>query len=872
MPTALRDHDESVSSVTNPKLRKLRNTQPAQILLLSLPFGLPYMPSLGLSLLKAGLATRGIDADVRYLGLDFAHLIGYSFYQRLAHGGAGFPGDWIFYPALYGSPSAAQTEHFWQLTSAAQREDATSLAALQEQVTQAQDQASAFIERCLTEIDWSLYRMVGFTTMFQQNLASLAMAKRIKETYPHIQILFGGPNAEGDMGAGLMACFPFIDYVFSGESDHTFPEFAQAALADDSHTVSTVHVSLRGIHSRDTDGTVRRPSQWGEPINDMDALPYPNFDDFFPQFHAAFPDLQPHLNYETARGCWWGAKSHCTFCGLNGVTMAFRSKSADRAIEEIQYLHQHYMDPYRVLLMQPADQILDLGYFESMIPRLPEAAPGVPTFFEVKANLTRGQVKALAAAQVQIIQPGIESLSSQVLTLMRKGCTLLQNIQLLKWCAEFGLHPIWNWLYGFPGECEEDYQQMSEVVPIVTHLQPPKKFFAIELDRFSPYFTAPDKLGVKNIRPPEILSVLYPFAPEHQFDICYTFDFDYTETREPSTYLGSSRERVSRLWMKTRQRGALVGFQTAERLVIWDSRIGAVNRWVEISGTYREALLLADKILSDKQLHAFFAERLGEAQAAAAREDFLTRMEQRGLILRENGRSLSLVVLSSITDELPEVPADELAHLAHPAHLAHLGSASELGLADLPSTAPVAFGGKAVNYVLAGPADDSERHRVVLAGSLICTPSSGDHAVDSGQSDIEAVHGVCVVESFWGVSAFRVAGTVQIHSGEKTRLDLAAERVSGFDAGSWTLSFEHNQHNQSGQSDATNTAFSGTALYRDAINTSLSMRMELAGLNPQDSPIEIGDTREIRFKATGDGFLYASFLASGESLGGAEGS
>ena len=177
-----------------------------------------------------------------------------------------------------------------------------------------------------------------------------------------------------------------------------------------------------------------------------------------------------------------------------------------------------------------------------------------------------------------------------------------------------------------------------------------------------------------------------------------------------------------------------------------------------------------------------------------------------------------------------------------------------------------------MNDVLAGPADDSERHRVVLAGSLICTPSSGDHSVDSGQSDIEAVHGVCVVESFWGVSAFRVAGTVQIHSGEKTRLDLAAERVSGFDAGSWTLSFEHNQPDQSGQSDATNTAFSGTALYHDAINNSLSMRMELAGLNPQDSPIEIGETREIRFKATGDGFLYASFLASGESLGGAEGS
>ena len=192
------------------------------------------------------------------------------------------------------------------------------------------------------------------------------------------------------------------------------------------------------------------------------------------------------------------------------MTMAFRSKSADRAIDEIRYLHQQYMDPHRVVLMQPADQILDLRYFDSMIPRLPEAAPGVPTFFETKANLSRDQVKALAAAHVHIVQPGIESLSSRVLKLMRKGCTLLQNVQLLKWCAEFGLYPIWNWLYGFPGEQAADYQQMAEVVPLVTHLQPPKKFFALELDRFSPYFTSPQEFGIKNIRPPELLSLLYP--------------------------------------------------------------------------------------------------------------------------------------------------------------------------------------------------------------------------------------------------------------------------------------------------------------------------------------------------------------------------
>ncbi len=349
--------------------------QPASIMLLSMSFGLPYMPSLGLSLLKSGLAMRGIAADVRYLGLTFAQIIGYPLYQHIAQGSSGNLGEWLFFQALYGPPSASQTERFWQLAYAdrSPRGIAPSFEALQEQAAQIQVQACEFIDHYLHEIDWAQYRIVGFTSMFQQNFASLSLARRIKEMHPHVQILFGGPNVEGDMRAALMTCFPFIDFVFSGEADHHFPIFAEALLAGEPN------LPLTGIISRDTPGgTVRWPASWGEPVNDMDTLPYPNHDDFYAQCNAVFPELQLHINYETARGCWWGEKSHCIFCGLNGMGMAFRSKLPDRAIEEIRFLHQRYMSPNQVVLMQPTDEILDLRYFNSMIPRLPEAAPRFP--------------------------------------------------------------------------------------------------------------------------------------------------------------------------------------------------------------------------------------------------------------------------------------------------------------------------------------------------------------------------------------------------------------------------------------------------------------------------------------------------------------
>src|SRR5439155_9938826 len=75
-------------------------------------------------------------------------------------------------------------------------------------------------------------------------------------------------------------------------------------------------------------------------LRHLDKLPVPDFGDYFRDLEQSTGGaaVVPTLLLETSRGCWWGAKSHCTFCGLNGGMMAFRSKSAERALEELEYL------------------------------------------------------------------------------------------------------------------------------------------------------------------------------------------------------------------------------------------------------------------------------------------------------------------------------------------------------------------------------------------------------------------------------------------------------------------------------------------------------------------------------------------------------
>jgi hypothetical protein len=232
----------------------------------------------------------------------------------------------------------------------------------------------------------------------------------------------------------------------------------------------------------------------------------------------------------------------------------------------------------------------------------------------------------------------------------------------------------------------------------------------------------------------------------------------------------------------------------------------------------------------------WLAEALGASDAEAAWDDFLACVEPRGLVLREDGRVLSLVVLHAVPSDLPEVLADPVVHLAPDLH-------------HPMATPDAAFGGAVIDDVLAGPPDDSDRCGVVLRGRLVRL---------APQVDID---GLCVVESSWGTVVFRLSGALYLGQGERLRLALTAQRVRGFDTGPWTMAFESDAL---GVLDAPESCLSGQAHYQDAANSSLRLRMEIAHLTSLDG------ADEIHFKATGDGFYLASFLASGTNVGGSE--
>ena len=605
------------------------------VLFIVMPFSGLERPQIGVSTLKARLQSAGIPCDIAYFNLSFAEAIGRESYERLSahYSYALFGGDWVFARNLY---SDREIDYEGYLDSI-RAEYGSYAPDMVRDILRIAGQVAPFIERCLRSIDWDRYAIVGFTSTFEQNLASLLLGKRIKERYPDKILAMGGGNCEGLMGVQLHKSFPFLDYVFTGEADLGFPELVRRiACGDPKRDDIAGYVYRADGRSVDTGKPV--------PVCDLDTLPYPNYDDYFRQLRASrlASAVAPNLQVETSRGCWWGARQHCMFCGLNAQTIQFRSKSPERALDEIMHLATRY----GILDFSAVDNILDMRYFQTLLPELKWRDLKLSFFYEVKANLTREQVKLLSEVGVRVIQPGVESLHPKILRLMRKGVTPLQNVQLLKWCKEFGVIPSWNVLYGFPGESPQDYAEMLEFCESLLHLTPPEATGQIRLDRFSPYFENPEAYGFSNARPLPLYRHLYPLPEAEIANIAYFYTYDYADGRDCSSYIGPTLRQLQR-WQEAARRGAsLHAYATApDALVIEDQRPNAVQPRSILRGWQKEVYEFCDQARSLPTIERRLSQTgPGRSPGESLLHAFLAQAVDLRLMARDDEQYLSLAL------------------------------------------------------------------------------------------------------------------------------------------------------------------------------------------------------------------------------------
>lgn len=604
-----------------------------------MPFATLLVPQLGVSLLKSALEKIGVQSDILYLNLSFGERIGRSFYEWLKDSDPRFQlAEWVFSRALNGEDWDKEPPFVEWLQSEVLKTDnpCEDLDVSLSHFREAHRLAGEYIEACVNDVDWQPYAIIGFSVCNMQNVASLALAKRIKERWPEKIIVFGGSNCEGAMGLALHENYPFIDYVCRGESDVLFPALVESLLQHKSLP------EMNGLIYRDDIGQSICVGSGAVPITDLDSLPPPNFDDFFAAINSCSLSLEDEiiLCAETSRGCWWGQKQQCSFCGVNGENLVFRSKSPDQAVKEITELTKKY----GVKHFWISDSILDMKYFHQFVPMVINSDPPVFLAYEIKANIRKNQLRLLKEAGIGRLTVGIESLSTPILNLMGKGVNAIQNVQLLKWGTELGLTLSWNFLFGFPGEPQEEYARVVDLIPPLLHLHPPGGYGCIRLERFSPYFSSPSDLGICNVRASDGYRYAYDLPSEELFKIAYNFDFAYIDGRNPDDYTESLIIQLDQ-WRKNFRPGSLFSITKNGKLSVYDRRNGQPEKVWHLGEIEKALFDYCDEAHTLKRIHRQLVDLAYDISVTELTEKLDGYVDE-GLFYRDGDWYISLVIPS----------------------------------------------------------------------------------------------------------------------------------------------------------------------------------------------------------------------------------
>jgi len=631
----------------------------SEICLVSMPCDVLEQPSIGISLLVASARESGLSVRAIYPKFWFAEEVGMKTYTALMNVGKTIDllGEWIFSSAAFPDFNTESSvffrekltkdteilDNYYQMFG--RKED------IYDTFSHARQKSLPFIEKTVERILELKPKIIGCSSNFQQHCASLALLRVIKEKKPEIITLLGGANCEGSMGKAIKKFFPFVDFTVSGEADILFPELCHMLLKEGKDVkpdkLPFGVISEKYCYRKQN---LIEEDNYRATVCDLETLSIPDYEDYFKALdNFSYKErISPFLLMETSRGCWWAQKKPCTFCGLNGNSHNFRTKTPERVIREINFLSQKYS----VNKFLITDNVLYRKNFQAIFPKLIQN--GIPSYFfhwEARANLQEDDFKNLSAAGVRYIQVGIENLHQDSLKLLNKGVLVIQNVMTLKYAMENGIRIAWNFLTAFPGEQDAWYEELSEWLPLIFHLQPPTGIRPIRYDRFSTYYRKPQDFDIV-LKPLSEYSHIFPLPEDKIKDMVYYFQDVNHFKREQSDGPGMARLKILiKRWKELfknyfteEKRVRLIVDEREDHSYILDTRPCAVENNIILEGVshylYRECSSPQFKDTVFKKLQKELFPYIRESEV----DEAINYLSDKRLLLELDGKLLSLAL------------------------------------------------------------------------------------------------------------------------------------------------------------------------------------------------------------------------------------
>lgn len=358
---------------------------------------------------------------------------------------------------------------------------------------------------------------------------------------------------------GSPRAFPEFDAILCGEAESNWAEFL-AATEVDPHW-----------RNRDVPGlvVVRDGVVTSVPTTVPDHLWAVTPEAYETYLHGwqRTPGAPLVLPVESSRGCWWADARRCTFCAVDPLAHPYRSQPGEQVTDTLAALwEKHQPESFTM-----TDSCMPLRHHSNVLQALrsrPERADW-SIYYEVKSTLHRAQVTELADAGVREVQPGIESLHTQTLKDMRKGATMLQQVNLLKWCRVHGIRVIYPILYGVPTETAERVMAMARLVGRLHHLHPPSQLNQLRLYRNCDYWVRRDEFTFADVRPLECDRVGYGLPDSALADLVFNFNYS-TDRPDAPAYESALRVLRSAIaeWQEAYGSASLTSVEEAGATVV----------------------------------------------------------------------------------------------------------------------------------------------------------------------------------------------------------------------------------------------------------------------------------------------------------------
>lgn len=318
-------------------------------------------------------------------------------------------------------------------------------------------------------------KVIGFSVNNASFYSTLEFARKIKQKRPEIKIVLGGPmflvpvDIESIMGNDC------INIIVLDEGEETFVE-----LIDILEKEKDLNLCKGTVYKKEGKIIKTEPRPL---IEDLDGLPFLDFtnlplDRYDPPGH-----LGKHISLMTSRGCI----QNCVFCGPKAYWPGYRSMSGRRIYEEVKYHiqknpeieHIEFLDLLFNGNMKTLNEFCDLMILNPVKSGLKWHANVI-----VRPEMTLEVLSKMKKAGCHHLTYGIESGSQRVLDLMRKRYRIEDANMVLKYTHEAGIEVTCNFMFGFPGETEEDFQKTLEFIQrnsrYITTAYPSRTYCTIE--------------------------------------------------------------------------------------------------------------------------------------------------------------------------------------------------------------------------------------------------------------------------------------------------------------------------------------------------------------------------------------------------------